>query len=111
MVEIYQITMGFPKEEQYGLVSQLRRASVSVCSNLAEGAARLSVKEKRRFFEISRSSLVEIDTQIEICLLLKYVTKENIKRFEKYEESVFKMLSKLITNFGAIAYPVNPDNR
>ena len=96
--EIYNVTKLLPKEEIYGLVSQLRRASVSIASNLAEGAARKSTKEKMRFYEISRSSLVEVDTQIEICLLLEYMKHEKISEIAKYSESVFRMLSKMITN-------------
>ncbi|MBC7936123.1 MAG: four helix bundle protein [Rhizobacter sp.] len=98
--EVYSLTKKFPKEEQYGLVSQLRRAAVSVCSNLAEGSARISAKEKKRFYEIARASLVEIDTQVEISILLEYLSPENIIEFAKYEESVFKILSKFISNLG-----------
>ena len=96
--EVYRVTKLLPKEEVYGLVSQLRRAAVSVSSNLAEGAARKSSKEKKRFYEISRSSLVEVDTQMEICLLLEYVKNENLLGLEKHSESVFRMLSKMIGN-------------
>ncbi len=96
--EIYHHTKQYPKEEQFVLVTQLRRAAVSVCSNLAEGSARLSAKEKKRFYEIASASLVEVDTQMEISLMLDYIKKENITEFEKYEESVFRMLSKMISN-------------
>jgi four helix bundle protein len=96
--EIYAITKLFPKEEQFVLVTQLRRAAVSVSSNLAEGSSRISPKEKKRFYEIARGSLVEVDTQIEISLLLNYVKNEDILEFEKYSESVFRMLSKMIGN-------------
>jgi len=96
--EVYNITKQFPKEEQFVLVTQLRRAAVSVCSNLAEGAAGKSSKEKKRFYEISRSSLVEIDTQTEISLSLNYITKEHISKLKEYTESTFRMLSKMITN-------------
>ena len=96
--EIYRLTKFFPKEEQFVLVSQLRRAAVSVCSNLAEGAARKSSREKKRFYEISRSSLVEVDTQIEISLLQDYLKEETIKTLNEYIESIFRMLSKMITN-------------
>lgn len=96
--EIYSATASFPKEEQFVLVSQLRRAAISVCSNLAEGAARHSKPEKKRFYEISRSSLVEVDTQIEISLILEYLKKNEIAKLEEYLESVFKMLSKMISN-------------
>jgi four helix bundle protein len=96
--EIYEITKTFPKEEQFALISQLRRAAVSVCINLAEGSARVSKADKRRFYEISRSSLVEIDTQIEVSLILGYLKKEQLLKLESYIESVFRMISKLITN-------------
>ncbi len=96
--EIYNITNDFPKHEQFILVSQLRRAAVSVSSNIAEGASRISGKEKKRFYEISRSSLVEVDTQIEISSMMGYVKKTEIKALEAYMESVFKMLSKMIRN-------------
>ena len=69
-----------------------------MCSNLAEGAARKSAKEKKRFYEISRSSLVEIDTQIEISLSLNYIKQEQISKLKEYTESSFRMLSKMITN-------------
>ncbi len=97
--EVHQATKRFPNEEQFVLVSQLRRAVVSVCSNLAEGSARFSRAEKKRFYEISRSSLVEVDTQIEISLILDYLQKNEITQLESYLESVFKMLSKMISNF------------
>jgi four helix bundle protein len=74
--EVYHVTEKFPKEEQFVLVSQLRRAVISVCSNLAEGSARYSKAEKKRFYEISRSSLVEVDTQFEISLILEYLQKK-----------------------------------
>ena len=99
--EVYTVTKLLPKDEVYGLVSQLRRAAVSVSSNLAEGAARKSPREKKRFYEISRSSLVEVDTQIEICMLLEFVKKENLIDLGKYSESVFRMLSKMIRNLEA----------
>jgi len=96
--EIYKVTKTFPKDEMYALVSQIRRAVVSVCSNLAEGAARISKKEKKRFYEISRSSLVEIDTQLEIALQQQYIKKEQIAEIEKLLESTFRILSKMIEN-------------
>jgi four helix bundle protein len=96
--DIYQLTKFLPKDEQYVLVNQLRRASVSVCSNIAEGASRRSKTEKLRFYEISRSSLVEIDTQLEIVLILKYFEKDQLIDLERKLKSVFNMLSKMITN-------------
>ena len=96
--EIYNVTQQFPTEERFLIVNQVRRAAISVCSNLAEGSARKSKQEKIRFFEISRSSAVEIDTQFEISLILQYVQNEQIAQLEQYLESVFRMISKLISN-------------
>lgn len=75
VVEIYRITQSFPKEELFGLTNQLRRAAVSIVSNIAEGSARKSVNERKRFYEISRSSLVEIDSQLEISIALGFLKK------------------------------------
>ena len=91
-------SQNFFLRKQYVLVSQLRRAAISVCSNIAEGASRASKPEKKRFYEISRGSAVEIDTQIEITLILEYLKKDQITELEKYLESVFRMLSKMIDN-------------
>lgn len=96
--EVYSLTKSFPKEEQFVLVSQLRRAAISVCSNLAEGSSRRSKIEKKRFYEISRSSLVETDTQFEIALILEYLHTSQLEKLEAYLESVFRMLSKMISN-------------
>ena len=96
--KVYQLTKYLPREEQFLLISQLRRAAISVCSNIAEGAARRSKLEKLRFFEVSRSSVVEIDTQLEISLILEYLTKDQIHELEQQLESVFRILSKMISN-------------
>ena len=96
--EVYKVTSFFPKEEKYGLTSQVRRAAISVCSNIAEGAARTSKKDKKKFYEIARSSLVETDTQFELSVILGYNVLTEIKELEKYTESIFRMLSKMINN-------------
>jgi four helix bundle protein len=95
---VYSITNSFPKEEQYLLTVQLRRAVISVCSNIAEGAARASKIEKKRFYEVARSSIVEIDTQMGIAILLNYTNKEKITELESQVQSIFRMLSKMIDN-------------
>jgi len=68
VTEVYGVTGGFPREEVYGLTAQLRRAAVSVPSNIAEGLTRRSVADKLHFLNISQASLSEIDTQIEIAI-------------------------------------------
>ncbi|MEO8211494.1 MAG: four helix bundle protein [bacterium] len=93
---IYTITTNFPKSELFGLTSQLRRAAVSIASNIAEGCSRKSVHERKRFFEISRSSLVEIDTQLEISFNLKYLTVEDFKNLNEPVNKLFAKLSNLI---------------
>ena len=96
--EIYRITDSFPKEEKFGLVSQLRRAAVSVISNISEGEARKTTKEKRRFYEIACASLVEVDAQIEISIVLGFVDKDEIKELAGLVNECFAMLSKLKSN-------------
>ena len=73
VTEIYSITKSFPKDEQYGIVAQIRRAAVSIPSNIAEGAARYSTKENLRFLDISCGSLAELETQLIISEKLGYV--------------------------------------
>lgn len=75
VAEIYRVTQKFPKEEMFGLVSQMRRAAVSIPSNLAEGHGRSSTKEFHQFIGHSRGSLLELETQIEIALNLNFVEK------------------------------------
>lgn len=93
--EVYSITDKFPSNEKYGLTSQLRRAAVSVLSNISEGEARRTNKEKRRFYDIACSSIVEVDAQFEISLTLKYVSIQEVKEVSKLLNECFAMLSKL----------------
>jgi four helix bundle protein len=103
--EVYKATASFPKEEQYVLISQIRRVAISVCSNIAEGASRISKREKKRFYEVSRSSLVEMDTQFEIAIILEYYKNGQMQQLEQYLESTFRILSKMISNLTS-----NPTN-
>ena len=94
--EVYVTTKSFPREELFGLVSQMRRASVSITSNIAEGAARKSKIERKRFYEIARASLVELDTQFEISLELNYFKSEETSNIDKLLNHTFALLSNLI---------------
>ena len=96
---IYKLTQDFPKVEIYGLTSQMRRASISIISNLSEGAARKSSVEKSRFFEIARSSLVELDAQIEIAVELKFLKKSDLTELKNYSNEIFAMLTNLIKKY------------
>ena len=96
---IYKATDQFPKSEIYGITNQLRRAAVSVPSNIAEGASRASLKDRKRFYEIARSSLVEIDTQLEISANLGFLKEKLVVQATellKTMNSLFAMLSRLI---------------
>lgn len=99
---IYKLTNSFPREEQFGLTSQIRRASVSIISNIAEGFARSSEIERKRFLEIARSSLVEVDTQIEISKTLGYISEKNIIELKENSNHIFAMLTNLIKKFSGL---------
>jgi len=95
-LSIYEIVKDLPVSENFGLKNQLRRAAISVPSNIAEGCARKSKIEKIRYYEIARSSLVEIDTQLDIINRLKYVNEIKIKSLNEPLNHIFAMLSNLI---------------
>ncbi len=97
VTRIYEETKSFPKEEIYGLVSQLRRAAVSIPSNIAEGAARNTDKEYARFLFIARASASEIETQLIIAENLNFNTnKEGNYQLRKELLEISKMLTALI---------------
>ena len=93
---IYKMTQQFPQIEMYGLTSQIRRAAISVPSNIAEGASRSSINERKRFYEIARSSLVEVDTQLEIAKNLAYISDPEISKIAQQINHIFAALSNLI---------------
>lgn len=98
--EIYCLVKKLPKEETYGLSDQMRRAVVSIPSNIAEGNGRKSQVEYTRFLDIARGSQFELETQLHICIMLKYLTEnETQKAFELIGE-VGKMLNSLIIKLG-----------
>jgi four helix bundle protein len=76
VTDIDKITEGFPRKEEFGIVAQLRRAAVSVPSNIAEGLTRKTNKDKVHFLNMAQASLSEIDTQLEISLHLAYLDQE-----------------------------------
>lgn len=94
--EIYHISGTFPPEEKYNLVSQVRRAALSISNNIAEGAARSSKPEKKRFYEIARASFVEVDNCLEVALMLNFTTKQQLTTIKPLMEQELKMLTALI---------------
>ena len=93
--QTYLLTRNFPKEELYGLTSQLRRAAVSVPSNIAEGQARQSTAEFRNFLSIAQGSLAEVETQILLAIRFQYLTPQQPSLALSLREEVSKMLSSL----------------
>lgn len=93
---IYKVTADFPKNEIYGLTSQIRRAAVSIPSNIAEGSARNHQNEFRQFLYVSLSSAAEIDTQILIAYKLGYLTIEQKQQLDNELSSISRMLQGLI---------------
>ena len=96
VARIYSITESFPKKEEFGLVTQLRRAAVSVPSNIAEGLTRKSKADKLRFLNISQSSLSEIDTHLEISKRLNYLRDGQFESIETELVEIQKLLGGLI---------------
>ena len=90
VVKVYQLLEKFPKTENFALCDQLRRAVVSVPSNIAEGAGRLAVKEQIHFLEIAYSSLMEVYCQLQIAVDLGYITSEDLQIVKR---EVFQNLS------------------
>lgn len=93
---IYRLTEKFPKSEIYGLTSQMRRAVVSISSNIAEGAARTSSKEFSHFLNIAGGSLSELDTQLEIAHNLLFISSEQKQEIDTKIESISSKLAGLI---------------
>ena len=96
VTDVYKVTTGFPDEERYALVDQMKRAAVSVPSNIAEGAARQTSKEFAQFLHIARGSLSELDTQIEIAARLGYLQPADRTRLDGAIAGVSRLLSGLI---------------
>jgi len=100
-LSVYRATMSFPKQEIYGLSSQLRRAAVSVPSNIAEGRGRLTQGEFRQFLGIAQGSNYEVQTQLVIAQELGFGSRDELHSAANLSREVGKMLSALITSIPA----------
>lgn len=101
--DIYALTETFPKSEIYGITSQMRRAVVSIPSNIAEGAARHSAREFAQFLNIAGGSLSELDTQIEIAANLGFIPIEKKDQLEANMDSISRKLAGLINKVRSTA--------
>ncbi len=90
---IYEVTRSFPHEEIYGLTSQMRRAAVSITSNIAEGFTRRGKKEKLQFYSIANGSLVELESQLFIARDISYLTHPNFEKILSQIEVAHRLLN------------------
>src|SRR5690606_7213618 len=93
--EVYLVTKAFPAEEKFGLTSQIRRASVSICSMIAEGSYRWNKKDKALFYEIAFGSLIEVLNQLILAHDLGFISKEELDELRQKVDEVSRMLDAL----------------
>jgi four helix bundle protein len=99
VVDVYCATKAFPREETYGLISQMRRAAVSIPSNIAEGKGRYSRKELSQFLLNARGSLLELETQIEIARPLSYLADKDAGDLTRRSSEVGRLLNGMLDHF------------
>ena len=100
---VYEALKKFPPEERYALSDQLRRAVVSIASNIAEGAGRASNKDYAHFISIARGSVYETMTQLETAVRIGYITSTDlISKFEPLAAEIVRMLGSMLKKYGAI---------
>lgn len=95
-LDLYELTRKFPKEEQWGLTSQMRRSAASICANLLEGSYRNNAKEYRQFVGIAKGSSGELKYHLLLAYDLGYLTSEEYSRFGEEIECICKMLHGLV---------------
>ena len=96
VLECYKLTKQLPAEEKFGMISQIRRAALLVHLNIAEGASRKSETERKRYYEIARGSVIEIDAALDIANELKYLTSLTSKEMGELMIKCFKILTGMI---------------
>ena len=106
--EVYALLKKFPREEQYAMCDQLRRASVSVTSNIAEGTSRTTLPDKIHFLEIAYGSLMEVHSQMDVACDLGYIQAEDIAHLEETIVSVVKPMSGLRSSYQKKLSTSNP---
>lgn len=94
--QVYELIKKFPREEQYALCDQLRRAVISIPSNIAEGSGRQSQKDQAHFYTIAYGSLMEVLSQLDVACDLRYITQDEFNILEVLIEEEAKMLSGLV---------------
>lgn len=110
VIEIYGETAKFPNQERYGLIDQIRRAAISIPSNIAEGAARHTRKEFINFLHIAQASLSEVDTQIELASRLRYIDETKQTLLDGQMERIDKTITGLIRHLSQEKVRVSSPN-
>jgi four helix bundle protein len=110
-VHVYELTKVFPREQLYGLTSQMRRAAVSLPSNIAEGHGRLNSREFRQFLGIARASNCELQTQLELARRLNYGNTNRIEQSEKLSHEVGRMVYAFLESIGKPQTPTSTNRR
>lgn len=95
VISLYKITDSFPNEEKFGLTSQIRRATVSISSNIAEGSSRNTAKDQRRFYNIAYSTAIEVMNQLIIANRLEYLSSTEYKKLRTDLEQITRMINSL----------------
>jgi|SRR5574338_980504 four helix bundle protein len=98
VLECYRLSNSLPVDEKFGMISQIRRAALSVHLNVAEGASRKSEAERKRFYEIARGSIIEIDAALDVAKDMNYLDKTRLDLLGKYMIDCFKMLTGIINS-------------
>jgi four helix bundle protein len=101
VLQCYKVTRSFPAEEKFAMVSQIRRAALSTHLNVAEGCSPKSFQERKRFFEISRGSVIEVDTALDVAVDLNYCTTTGTQLLGEKLIKTFKILCGMISNEGS----------
>jgi four helix bundle protein len=109
VIDVYQVTESFPKEEKFGLTSQLRGASVSIPANIAEGAGRKSENEFLQFLSIAQGSASEVETELVIAFRLEFIDKSKYNRLLESLDNISRMLTGLSNHLKRKV--VNRENR
>jgi four helix bundle protein len=96
VLECYKLTKQLPSEEKFGMISQIRRAALSVHLNIAEGVSRKSETERKRYYEVARGSIIEIDAALDVAIDLEYLQNIKVEKLGECMIRTFKILTGLI---------------
>jgi four helix bundle protein len=105
--QVYILTKVYPSEERYGLISQTRRAAISIPSNIAEGLGRNHKKDSLQFLYISRGSAYELETLLSVALMIDIINQDSYKRLNKILESNIKLITGFINYIGQKPSTIN----